>query len=247
MAKMHQLLAVEADLKNAYEKIMAESHATFTKRQEHFRGLQRELKMFDADEPAPPIERKALDTTVNKRIDYQTPFVVRYLDAVLQKELTNQKAVADIVIDGKIIAKDLPAPFLLGLEKHLKNLRKIYEVIPTLPPGIVWELDPETGEGIYRRKYPEEKFKTEQTIVAQVLYDATKEHPAQVDKIAETKNIGLYVRNEWSGMLTPATKAKLLDRIDKATIAVKKARQKANSTEIVKGEVGKHLFDFING
>ena len=126
-------------------------------------------------------------------------------------------------------------------------MRLVYESIPTLPPNIEWVLDTETGDGVYKRKHPEEKFKTEQTIMPQILYEATEHHPAQVDKISETKNIGKYIRNEWCSMLTPATKSKLIGRIDTLTRAVKKARQRANNTIVVKTHIGNQLFNFIHG
>jgi hypothetical protein len=47
-------------------------------------------------------------------------------------------------------------------------------------------------------------------------------------------------------MITPARKSELLDRIDKLLRAVKKARQRANGTEVVKVNVGKSIMDFIN-
>ena len=247
MAKLHQLLAVETDLKGTYVKILAETAQTFSKREDHFKGFIRVCNMFDQAAPQPPDERKALDTTVNAKLEYQNDHVVRYLDAVLQKEATNQQATADIVIDDKIIAENVPATFLLGLEKNLANLRMVYNQIPTLPPGIDWEPDPATGEGVYKRQFPEEKFKTEQTIVPQILYEATQHHPAQVDKISETKNIGKYVKNEWCGMLSLSEKVKLLAKIDTLTRAVKKARQKANNTPVVKTKIGQSLIDFIHG
>lgn len=247
MAKLHQLLAVESDLKNTYAKIIQEAGDTFNKRQEHFRAHIRELKMFDENAQPAPVERSALVTTVGAKLAYVKNHAVRYLDAVLQKEATNQYAVADIVVDDKVVAEKVPAPFLLGLEKQLKLLRLVYENIPTLPPNIEWVEDSETGDGVYKRKYPEEKFKTEQTIVPQILYEATEHHPAQVDKISETKNVGKYVRNEWCSMLTPAAKSKLLDRIDTLTRAVKKARQRANNTIVVKTSIGEQLFNFIHG
>ena len=246
MAKLHEVLAVEGDLAGAYKKILQETSVTFSKKAELFFGFIRTLEMFEEGLPTPPSESKEVDTTVQDKLDYQKNFIIKYLDLVLQKEATNQKAMADIEIDGVTISKDVPATFLLGLESKLKQMREVYERIPTLPPGIKWEKDINKGEGIYVTSKPEEQFKTEKVIVPQILYEATVEHPAQVEKITETKNVGRYSRTSWSGAISPAEKSALLGRLDKLSRAVKKARQRANTEPVVKRTIGKELFDFIH-
>lgn len=248
MAKLHELIAVEPDLKSKFIKILNETIGTFTKKEHLFKGYVRTLKWFDSDRQAAeptPAERSALASTVSDRLEYQEKTIVRYLDALLQKEATNQIAKADIVIGETVIAKDVPATFLLGLEKLLVQIRATYNVIPTLPPNIEWVPDPDTGKNIYKSKYPDEAHKTEQTIVPQVLYEATKEHPAQVDKITEKKNVGLYTKHEWCSMLSPAQKSDRLQKIDDLLAAVKTARQRANTAKVLNMKIGQQLMDFI--
>lgn len=247
MSKLHELLAVEGDLEGTYRKIIEETTATFAKKADHFFGFTRSLEWFTEGMPEHPIEHKAMDTTVADKLRYQEKHIIRYLDAVLQKEATNQTAVADLVVEGKTVAEKVPATFLLGLESKLKHIRSSYQAVPTLPPGIEWALDDQKGENVFKRVYPEEQYKTKTEIVPQILYEATKEHPAQVEKISETKNVGLFSRHVWSGTLTPAAKSYILGRIDILIRATKKARQRANSTEVLKRQIGKALFDFING
>ena len=248
-AKLHELLAVEQDLAGTFKNILEETATTFTKKAAHFMAAHRTLRYYDEEKERTekaPEEHQAMQTTVTDKLEYQQAHIIRYLDAVLQKEKTNQKAVADIVIDSVTIAKDVPATFLLGLEAKLKRIREIYEKIPTLQPQIEWEPDPDKGEGVFKMKHPEETYKTEKVIVPQILYEATKEHPAQVEKISETKNVGKYTKQVWSGMMTSAQKSAVLGKVDKLTRAVKKARQRANSVEIDKVQIGSALFDFIN-
>jgi len=173
--------------------------------------------------------------------------IVRYLDAVLQKERTNQEARSDLVVDGTVIAKDVPATFLLGLETKLKTVRSVYETIPTLQPGIKWERDDTQGKDVYRRAHPEEKFRTKKNMKNHVVAEATKEHPAQVQVYNEDEKVARIVTDTWCGMVSPAEKSALLGRIDKLIRAVKKARQKANTTEVIKTTIGKELFTYING
>ncbi|KKL18768.1 hypothetical protein LCGC14_2472220 [marine sediment metagenome] len=247
MAKLHELLAVEPDLEGNYKKILEETKNTFTKKSDHFFGFHRRLELFGDDKHDTPEEYKEMATTVHAKLDYQKKSIVRYLDAVLQKEATNQQAIADLTIDGIEIAKGVPATFLLGLENKLKQVRAVYEVSPTLPPGHKWVPDETKGDHVYSMDHPEEQFKSEKIFKVQVLYDATKEHPAQVEKIPETKDVGKYVKHIWSGMISPAEKSVILGRIDKVIRGVKKARQRANATEVVKRTIGKEIFKYIDG
>lgn len=82
-----------------------------------------------------PEEHKEMVTTVHDKLDYMlNQHIVPYLDAVLQKERANQDAKADIVVDGIVLAKDVPATFLLGLEEKLKRVHEVLDKIPTLAP-----------------------------------------------------------------------------------------------------------------
>jgi hypothetical protein len=248
--KLHELLAVEGDLEGAFKKILKESVVTFEKKGEHFIGMDKTLQMFDdarAHEEDAYREVKALVTTAQAKLDYTTDYGVRYLDAVLQKERTNQEAKADIEIDGTVIASDLPATFLLGLETRLKWVRELYEKVPTHTPGIEWIPDADMGAGVFRTKEPRHRHKTEKTMKHKVLYDATEEHPAQLETWSEDIPIGKFTETLWSGMLSPAEKSAKLGRIDKLLRAVKKARQRANAVDVVDVTIGKELFNYIEG
>ncbi|MCK5783855.1 MAG: hypothetical protein KAH06_05370 [Desulfobacterales bacterium] len=243
---LHELLAVEGDLDGAHKKILDETRTTFTKKADHFYGQHRKLEMFVDDGISYPEEFKAIDTTVQKKLDHMKVTEVRYFDAMLQKETTNQMASADLVVDGVVLAAGLPATFLLGMETRIKHLRTVYEAIPTLQPGIVWEKDESQGAGVYRTKNPAEKLKTETVIEPVVLYEATKEHPAQVKEVSKVNTVGKYTTTSWSSMITPAEKSALLSKIDKLIRAFKQARQRANTTAVIKTSVGESIFAFID-
>lgn len=244
---LHELLAVEGDLEGAHKKILDETKNTFTKKAEHFIGQHRRLEMFVEDGISYPETSKAIDTTVQQKLDHLEKTERRYFDALLEKESTNQVATADLVVDGVTVGTALPATFLLGMETRLKHLRSAYEVIPTLQPGISWVKDENIGDNIYKTEKPDEKLKTETVVEPVVLYEATKEHPAQVKESSKTNTVGKYITTTWSGMISPAEKSALLGRLDKLIRAVKQARQRANTTEVVKRSVGKELFNYING
>ena len=248
MSKLHQLLAVEGDLEGTYKKVLEETKTNFTKHPDRYFGAHQRTEFFDESAPKEADTHKEMDDTIPSKLAYTQTHIIRYLDAVLQKERTNQDARADLVIDGATIAKDMPATFLLGLENKLKTIRNsIYETIPTLQPGVKWEKDEAEGKGFYRRAHPEEKFRTKKAMKNHVVASATKEHPAQVQVYNEDEKVARIVTDTWCGMISPAEKSTVLGRIDKLIRGVKKARQKANTAEVVKTTIGNELFAYING
>jgi len=250
MSKLHEVLAVEEGLAGTAKKIIEETRVTFEKKPEHFQGAVKIYQPFaeGSVEDERPVERKELVTTVADRLAYTLASITPWLDAVLQKEATNQTACAAIEVDGVIIAKDVPATFLLGLETKLKDLREVCDKIPTLQAGIAWELDPtQDGTGVYKTKHPIERLRTEKVTKPVVLYPHSDKHPAQVKEVSEDKNVGKWVDTHWSGMYSPAQKSALLGRIDTLLRAVKQARQRANCAEVLSVSIGDKLSQFILG
>jgi hypothetical protein len=250
LPKLHEILAVEPDKEGTAKKLIEEGVITFTKKPDHFQGSLRRLEMFATDgqqEPPPPEDRKEIVDTVIGKLGYVLDSAASYYDVVLQKEATNQVAIADLVIDGVVIAKDIPATFLLGMETRLRAVHRLLESIPTLQPGIKWVPDDEAGKHICRRAHPETKYKTTKTFAHKVLMPPTDHHPAQIERWEETVNIGMYTTEQWSSMISPAAKSALLGRCDKMIQAVKRARRRANDVEVVKGEIGRSITDYIMG
>jgi hypothetical protein len=247
MGKLHELLAVEADLEGAYKRIIEEALVTFTKKPDHFLGQDKILEMFDEDRKKEnTTEHKEMVTTVPDKLNYVMEHVIRFYDALYQKELANTNAKADLIVDGETIATDLPATFLLGMENKLKFLRASYEGIPTLAPGIKWVLDEKLGKGVYVSANPNEVFKTAKVFKHQVLVPPTDKHPAQIEKWEEQVPVGKYTTTTSCSMLTPARKSELIGRIDSLIQACKKARQKANCTEVADVSIAKKMMDYIN-
>lgn len=248
MAKLHEILAVEGDLDATARKVTDEAIDTFHKKPDHFIEQHRSLVLFDDDRSSENLdESKALVTTVADKLSYVRGHIERYFDTFARKEATNQTAKADLVIDGVTLIEDAPATMLLGLESKLKTMRAMYEAIPTLQPGADWVLDPDRGADIFKSSEPEVRMKTEKQIQHKVLVEATKEHPAQIEKWNADVPVGKITLRSWSGMMSPAEKSALLGRIDTLIRAVKKARQRANTAEVVDIFIGSALFGFIHG
>jgi hypothetical protein len=249
MGQLHEVLAVEQDAKSVASKVLDEARKTFKEREAHFMGQVRHyepLREEDAHAKGDD-QHKEVTTTVHAKLGYMLSHVARFLDCRATVDATNQTARADIVIDGTAIATDVPGITLLSLEQELKRVRDVMDCMPTLPPGRRWEPAADQGEHIYRLVNPQRKERTTKKVVPQVLYEATDKHPAQVDKIEDTQVIGYYTTDVWSGAITPAEKSKMLARVDKLLRAVKQARMRANTAEIVDSKLGKKLTAFILG
>jgi hypothetical protein len=172
-----------------------------------------------------------------------------FIDIYLRKEEANQRAKADVMIGDEVLAKDVPATVLLGLETKLAALRAVYEAIPTLMPGPTWVRDTDAKlPGVWRSVHPDQRVKTRKTIEPVVLVAATREHPAQVEKVSVDKPIGKITIQTLSGMTTSAAKSETLGRLDRLIGAVKKARQRANGVEVNKAlRIGDALMGYVNG
>ena len=252
---LHELLAVEADAEGVAKRVTDETKHTFKERQTHFQGAHRTLKLFNqvngdeaATAAAEKVEEQHLEmvTTVHAKLEYALSQILPFYDVVLRKEATNQDAFADLIVGDVTIAEKLPATFLLGLEKKLKMLREVYEQIPTLAPGIKWELDSTIGKNVYRMSAPEVRAKTTKTFKHQILVAPTDKHPAQIEKWEETVNIGAYTKETWSSAMTVTEKSALLGRIDDLIVAAKQARQRANMAAVRKVNVSEALIKFIH-
>lgn len=246
MGQLHELISVEPEIKEKMADAIDETKRIFSNRvTELLSGFDKRYQPLD-DEVSNdlPNEVKHVVTTVGHRLDWTHQFIGRYIDAQLQKEATNQKAQAPIVIDGREITPPLPVSFLLNLEKQLKVMRDVYGAIPTLDTGLKWHLDSNLGQGIYRSE-DETSYRTKKVPQSKVLYEATKEHPAQIEKWNEMVNIGKFTKVNYSGCMTTSDKAALLTRVSKLIEAVIKARQVANKTTVVDLHVAGTLLEFI--
>lgn len=246
MTKLHELLAVEGDREQVAKHVQSEAMETFSKRHDHFIGHTKTTTFFDENRQQENTrEEKALVTTVDDKLSHVRKHVSAYLDVFGQKEWSNTGAKADLIVDGHVLLSNVPATLLLGLESRLKTLRAVYQNIPTLAPGVPWELDTSQGSGVFVNPTADARFKTEKQLKWEVMVPATDKHPAQVEKWAADVPIARVEQQNWSGMWTPAKKAAVLARIDNLVGAVKQARQRANEAEVIGQKISDVLFTYI--
>ena len=245
MAKLHELLAVENDLKGNAHKILKETKDSFTKRKHLYNGQVKTYKPTEEGGERFADEIQTVDSTVTQRLDYTLKHIERFIDANYQKELANTQAKADILLfGGQVVAKNVPATMLLTLEKYLGALFETYNLIPTLEPGNKWNPD-DKEKNLFVAEMPPQ-YKTKKKTSAVVLYPATKEHPAQVKEVTEDIRIGMWEIENRSGCHTPRAKSELIEKIQTLIAAVKKEKARANTQEVDKqAKIFKDFADFI--
>lgn len=245
---LHEVVAVLPDKLAAYEKLAAELSATLAKRDHLFAGFTKTTTFRDEARAADNAsETKVVPSTVSQKLAFTAQELARALDVMATRDVGNQSARADIEIDGEVLVADVPATMLLTLEQRLTKLRVIYNEIPTLDPSIQWVPDEQKGKGFWRSSDPVRTTKTEKVLQYKVLFPATDKHPAQIEKWFEDKPIADVRADRFSGAMSVADKADLMQRFDKLLEAVKAARIRANTAPVAPFKVAKPLFDFIHG
>lgn len=249
VTKLHEILAVEKARTQQSNLLIEDATKKFGK-PEYFSGHHKELKMI-ADSPenqaieASSRESRELPTTVSETLSYVFSHWNKAEDVIYQKNLSNQKATSDIEFRGTVIANNVPVDELMGLEHRLTEIRKLVAAVPTLNAGTKWEKSAQGRQGAWSAANPEVTTKTEKITTAVVLYEATDKHPAQIKEVSKDIIVGTFTKQNYSGSATSFQKAESLKVVDDLLAAVKQARMRANSSEIVSGSIGQSLTDLI--
>lgn len=247
-AKQHEILAVEKDREKVAKGVVQEGINTFSKKTEHFDGHVKTLTMFDASRQAEEdsnTETREVVTDVHQKLAHIGKYFSNWINVISIKEFTNTDIKADVVIEGQTIMTDIPATLLLTLENRLTLLRGLFKSAPTLDPGTSWTRDDSLEGRKWKSLTPEIRDRTQKIVEPVVLYDATKEHPAQVKEYPRDVVVGQFSTQKYSGRITPREKSEMLERLDKLLEAVKIARTKANQGSASGEELGDTIWDYL--
>lgn len=248
---LHELLAVETGLSETANRVSKETSKTLGTKQSLFAGMTKEHQIFDEESQhlvqAPEI--KEVESTVDEQIDYVSAELARYWDVTLQKEEANQRANGDIIIEGTVIASNVPSIVLLGMEKKLTALLGLYNNIPTLDAAKTWvAVEGYPKEGVFVTKTPMERQHVVTVKNWIEVSPATKEFKAQLVQKEDISIVGKYIVNEFSGAVSSLNKATRIQKLTAMIRAVKTARQRANNTEVnTELSFGAAVLGYING
>ncbi len=243
MARLNQIIAVASGKKSEATKALGE---VYHKLQVAglFSGIARNYRPKDDDGDKLPPENKQVQFTVASALEAIKTSLKDCLDVIATQEYGNCSAAADVVVEGEVVLPQVPVTYLLFLEKQLLNVRNTFEKLPVLDPGKEWVQSPVAN--CWATK-PVESTKSTKVPASQVLYEATKEHPAQVQAYSKDVLAGYWTTTEFSGAIQESEKASLIARVGALQNAVKQAREEANSVTVSNVKVADSLFDYLLG
>lgn len=243
--KLHQILAVESGIRNQSDKDLTAAHHGL-KHPDMLKGLYRTYQANSDQGEKLPDERTELQSRVPDVIKATVAILQKKFDVVASRDYANMSARADIVLeDGSVLLPNVPATYLLWLEKQMVDLHTFVCQLPVLPADTEWEWD--ANQNCYKNKHEIKTTRTNKVPYALLLAPATDKHPAQVVKETKDEIVGYYTTMKYSGAV-PATVIKAMkERVEELQKAVKLAREKANQIDVVDLKVGNTILKKIFG
>lgn len=206
-------------------------------------GQSKRYTAFDEDDRDRPAD-------VNELVQLRATDVLTDFRRIMQPlwdteatlDATNQQARADLIVRGKILATQVPATYLLFLQKQLDYARTFVEKLPTLPVTDDWVYDASVG---YYVTSPVKTVSSRKRTVPLVLHPGTDRHPPQAQAITEDVPVGAWETIKRSGALPVDVKKRLLARVNELQDATKSARERANMTPAVDLAPATTLLSFL--
>ena len=249
--KLHELLAVDTQVKGQAEAARKDLMNTFEKKR-HSHFSRKTITFFsDKDGVAPKVEaHQDLQTTIRRELKWIGEKLAGALDIGHQVDVANTMAAADVVLDnGKVLLEKVPTTSLLQMAHRIKELQEFVAAIPTLDPAQGFKEDESmsTEGDTVHKALDVEKSRTEKSFDYVVMVQPTDKHPAQVKELSIDKVIGHTLTQEWSGLITTAEKGDMLDRVEEVSRAVKSARARANELElqVASHKIGERILNYV--
>jgi hypothetical protein len=241
MLKLNQIVAVVNGKKTEAQKGLTEVYRKCGV-PDLFSGLSRTYRPKNDGDETLPSEGKQVQYTVSEALKEFQEVLGNLVDVVATQDFANGDAKADIVVDGAVIVEKVPVTYLLFLEKQLVDLHTFVSKLPVLDSGETWTFDPNkdlytSGLSVTNR--------TKKITQSKVLYEATKEHPAQISQWTEDVNVGTWNIVKFSGAMPVKQRKELVDKVKKLQDAVKFAREQANQLEISQVKVSDKIFSYL--
>jgi hypothetical protein len=241
--KLNQIIAVEKGVKTSAFQALTEAHHQLQKNT-LLSGISRTYRPKDEEGETFPAESTRVQVRVEEVLRETNANLTRLFDVTATKEWANCAAKADVLVDGNVLLKGVPATYLLFLEKQLVDLHTFIKKLPVLDASESWEYDAsadcyatEPVQTVRTKKIPRNHVKTE----------ATEHHPAQVEVYYEDITVGQWRTVKFSGALPAKRVNELLQRVEKLQQATKFAREEANQHEVEDIQMGAKVFQYLFG
>lgn len=244
---LHVFVAIRDTVRNRRQKALTEAHRVSTL-SDLYEGLTRTYRpKEDGGDQLPP-ENKHIQVNGDTVLNRLVAAVTDDWDLMATIDRGNQAAVADVIVPTSVegvtetLLENVPAQFLLYLARELDDVYTYVSKLPTLDPAVRWTYDPAVAAYVAD---PVETHRTRKVLRNHILYEATDKHPAQVQTFTEDELVGYWTLIRRSGALPLERKAKLLQRIDALRLAVKEARERANTAEVEHFKVAEPIFTYL--
>lgn len=239
--KLNQVIAIEKGTKSRSLQELTEAHHSLQK-PALLSGISRTYRPRDEEGEQLPPESTRVQIRAEEIIRQTAEVLTKLFDVVATKDWANCKAKADVVVEGQTLLKDVPATYLLFLEKQLTDLHTFIKKLPVLDASELWNYDAsadcwatEPVQTVRTKKIPRNHVKAE----------ATEKHPAQVEVYYEDVSIGTWRTVKFSGSLPAKRVHDLLARVERLQESVKFAREEANNLEVEEQKIGEKIFHYL--
>lgn len=246
MPKLNQILAIEKGTKDRCQGVLTDAYQQLQKG-DLLNGLSRSYEKLNEDGEQFPPEDKRVQIRASEAVANVSSQLEELFNVTAAKDYANTEARADVVVEDDTgasvtLLSSVPATYLLWIEKRLVDLHTLVTKLPSLSPEEDWAFDDRAN--CYRSK-EHKTAKTKKIPRPFVKYEATKEHPAQVDIVADDVVTGYWTTIKYSGALPAQRIATLKTRVERLQAAVKFAREQANLQEAPKQDIGGKVLGFL--
>lgn len=243
MAKLNQIIAVEKGVKSQSFQELTDAHQSLQK-PALLSGIARSYRPKDEEGEQLPPESTRVQLKAQEVIRTTVESLTKLFDVTATKDWANTRARADVVVDGQTLLRQVPATYLLFLEKQLVDLHTFVKKLPVLDASETWSYD--SSQDAWATE-PVQTLRTKKVPRNHVKAEATDKHPAQVEVYYEDVTVGYWRTVKFSGALPAQRVNELLARVEKLQEAVKFAREEANSIEVEEQKVGEPFFRYLFG
>lgn len=241
MAKLNQIIAIEKGIKGQSLRDLTDAHQLLQK-PATLSGIARTYRPKDEEGEQLPPESTKVQTKSEEVIRKTVEILTKLFDVTATKDWANTQARADVVLDGKVLLSQVPATYLLFLEKQLVDLHTFVRKLPVLDASETWTFD--TSADCWATE-PVQTTKTKKIPRNHVKAEATEHHPAQVEVYYEDVIVGYWRTVKFSGALPASRVNELVERVEKLQQAVKFAREEANNLEVQDQKMGEKVFQYL--
>ncbi|MDZ8079998.1 MAG: hypothetical protein RMX35_13105 [Nostoc sp. DcaGUA01] len=240
--KLNQVIAVLQTVKANSTKAKTSVYHLIQK-STMFQGISRTFQPVAEDGFVYPPENQTLQMKAEDLLTQFEQACTELFNLCATQDWANAQAKADIVVDGTTILREVPVSYLLFLEKQLADIKTFISTLPILDTSESWVYEQQQECFATEAKYT---TKTKKIVKPVVLYEATKEHPAQVKESSEDVPEGTWRTVKFSGAISQARQNELLRRVDKLMQEVIFAREQANSLEVTQqNQVAGSIFGYL--